>query len=85
MREEMEEKRKKKTRNIEGFVIKCKDTTIETVTEVKYLGVKIDEMLSGEGIIDTIVKKCIGRIKFSYRQAGYLPMALKKTLCQSLI
>ncbi len=74
-----------KTKNREGFVIKCKDMTIESVTKVKYLGVKIDETLSGEGIIDTIVRKCTGRIKFLYRQARCLPRALKKTLCQSLV
>ncbi len=58
---------------------------IEAVTEVKYLGVKIDDTLSGEGILDTVVKKCNGRIKFLYRQAGCLPTAIKKTLCQSLV
>ncbi len=52
---------------------------------MKYLGVKIDETLSGKGIIDTILKKCNGRIKFLYRQARCFPTALKKTLCQSLI
>ncbi len=57
---------------------------MDTVTEVKYLGVKIDETLSGEGILDTVVKKCTGRIKFLYRQAGCLPAAIKKTLCQAL-
>ncbi len=48
------------------------------------MGVKIDETLSGKGIIDTILKKCNGRIKFLYRQARCFPTALKKTLCQSL-
>ncbi len=52
---------------------------------MKCLGVKIDETLSGEGILDTIVKKCRGRIKFLYRQAGCLPTPIKKTLCQSLV
>ncbi len=45
-------------KNRERFGVKCKFTPIETVTEVKYLGVKIDETLSGEGILDTIVRKC---------------------------
>ncbi len=53
-----------KIKNKEEFEVKCKDTTIETTTEVKYVGVKIDETLSGEGIIDTVVKKCTGRIKY---------------------
>ncbi len=29
----------RKIKNREGFEVKCKDTAIETVTEVKYLGV----------------------------------------------
>ncbi len=42
--------------NREGFGVECKDTPIETVSEVKYFGVKIDKTLSGEGILDTIVR-----------------------------
>ncbi len=52
---------------------------------MKYLGIKIDETLSRNGILDTILKKCNGRIKFLYRQARCFPKALKKTLCQSLV
>ncbi len=46
---------------------------------------QIDEALTGEGILDTVVRKCTGRIKFLHRQARCLPMAIKKTLCQSLV
>ncbi len=49
------------------------------------MGVKINETLSGEGILDTIVKKCTGRIKFLYRQVGCLPTAIKTNLYQSLV
>ncbi len=52
---------------------------------MKYLGIKIDKTLSGEGILDTIVKKCTGRIKFLYRQAGCLSKAVKRTICQSIV
>ncbi len=45
----------------------------------------LDNSLSGEGILDNIVKKCSGRIKFLYRQARSFPRSLKKTLCQSLV
>ncbi len=64
-------------KNKEGFEVKCKDTPIKTVIEVKYLGVKIDETQSGEGILDTIVKKCTSRIKFLYRQVRCLPTEKK--------
>ncbi len=71
-----------KIKNKEGFEVKCKNTTIKSTTAVKYLGVKIDETLSGKAIIDTILKKCNSRIKFLYRQARCFPTTLKKTLCQ---
>ncbi len=54
----------RKIKNREGSGVKCKDTPIETVTEVNYLGVKIDEKRSEEGILDTVVKKCTGRTVF---------------------
>ncbi len=78
-------KKKKKKPHTKGFTVKCRDTTIKTTTEVKYLGVNLDNSLSGEGILDNIVKKCSGRIKFLYRQARSLPKSLKNTLCQSLV
>ncbi len=65
--------------------MKYKDTAIESVLEMKYLGIKTDKTLSGEGILATIVKKCTGEIKFMYRQAGCLPKAIKRALYQSLV
>ncbi len=38
---------KYKIKNKEGFEVTYKNTTINSTTEVKYLGVKIDETLSG--------------------------------------
>ncbi len=59
--------RKRKMKNTEDFEVKYKDTAIESVSEVKYLRIKIDKTLSGEGTLDTIAKKCTGRIKILYR------------------
>ncbi len=36
-------------------------------------------------MLDTIVKKCTGRITFLYRQAGCVPKAVKRTLSQFLV
>ncbi len=44
---------KRKMRNTEDFEVKYKDTTIESASEVKYLGIKIDKTLSGEGTLDS--------------------------------
>ncbi len=67
-------------KNKEGIEVKCGNTVINSTTEVKYLGVKIDETLSSKGIIDTVLKKCNGRMKFLYRQARCFSTALKKRL-----
>ncbi len=40
-------------------------------------GVNIDEILSGEGILDTIVRKYNGGIEFMYGEVGCIPTALK--------
>ncbi len=71
---------KRKMRSKEGFGVKCKDTPTDSVSEIK-----IDKTLSGDGILETIVKKCTDRIKFLYRQAVCLPTAVKKTLCLVLV
>ncbi len=76
---------KRKTRNTEDFEVKCKDTAMESVLEVKHLGIKIDKTLSGEEILDTIVKKCPDRIIFLYRQPGCLSNVVKRTLYQSFV
>ncbi len=55
---------KYKFKKKEGFAVKCKDTTINSTKEVKYLRNQIDETLSGNDILDTILKKCNSRIKF---------------------
>ncbi len=49
---------KRKMRNTEDFEVKYKDTTIEYVSAVKCLGIEIEKTQSGEGTLDTIVKKC---------------------------
>ncbi|MFV0264183.1 MAG: reverse transcriptase domain-containing protein [Kluyvera sp.] len=76
---------KQKMRSTEGSGVKCKDTSIEFVSKVKYLGINFDETLSREGILETVAKKCTGWIKLWYRQARCFPTAVKKILCQALV
>ena len=63
----------------------CNDHIIECKEKVKYLGVVIDNFLSGECIVETIVQKVNNRLKFLYRQARFLDTFCKKTLCSALI
>ena len=52
---------------------------------VKYLGVIIDNHLSGEHIVDSIVHKVNNRLRFLYRQAMFLDVKCKMSLCSALI
>ena len=52
---------------------------------MKYLGVIIDNSLCGEYIVDSIIQKVNSRLKFLYRQARFLDLECKMSLCSSLI
>ena len=52
---------------------------------VKYLGLTLDENLSGVEIVSNILKKSSGRLKFLYRHANILNTKSRKTLCSALI
>ena len=58
---------------------------IQSTDHVKYLGVYIDNLLSGDFIVDNIVHKVNGRLKFLYRQAKFLDLSCKMSLCSALI
>jgi hypothetical protein len=55
------------------------------IEKVEYLGIVIDNFLSGECIVEAIVQKVNNRLKFLYRQARFLDTFCKKTLCSGLI
>ena len=44
-------------RNVESFKIRCGEEIIKRVKSAKYLGVQIDENLSGDSIVKEIIKK----------------------------
>ena len=69
---------KSKLNRIHGNAIKSQKS-------VKYLRVQLDNDLSGASIVNDIVKKVNGRIKFMYRQSNCLNTSLRKMLCNSLI
>ena len=76
---------KKKLREAHEFKVKCDDTIIINVKKVKYLGLILDENLSGESIVHNILKKSSGRLKFLYRYSDILDLKARKTLCSALI
>ena len=69
----------------EMFCVKCNNHTIGVQKCIKYLGIYIDNMLSGEDIVNSIVKKVNQRLKFLYRNRSCLSLSSRQTLCSALI
>ena len=76
---------KRKLRLVKDFSIKCKDHVIKSQKTVKYLGLLLDQDLSGTSIVNSIIKKSNSKLKFLYRQANFLNQDARKTLCSSLV
>ena len=55
---------KRKLRKIDNFSIECNGHTIKAQRSVKYFGLNLDDQLTGETIVNSIVKKVNGRLKF---------------------
>ena len=70
---------------MDSFDVKCGNETIKHVNSVKYLGVQIDNDLSGKSIVKDIVKKVNLRLRFLYRYKEMLKFKSRKTLCSALI
>ena len=76
---------KRKLKNVNDFSVRCNKIIIHNVKCVKYLGLMLDENLSGVDIVSNILKKSSGRLKFLYRYANILTTKSRKTLCSALI
>ncbi|CAL4250844.1 unnamed protein product, partial [Meganyctiphanes norvegica] len=63
-------KRKIKLEN--DFKVFHNSTPIKQVKHVSYLGLTLDDTLSGESIITNIIKKASSRLKFLYRYKSIL-------------
>jgi hypothetical protein len=77
---------KRKIQNLDqNYVIKCNDHTIKRSDTVKYLGVFLDSNLSGDAMVNHIIKKANQKLKFLYRYQSCLSQKSRKQLCVSLI
>jgi hypothetical protein len=77
--------RKLKSIDNSSFSIECKSIKIDCKPCVKYLGIILDNVLSGEQIVDGIIKKANQRLKFLYRHKSCLSLLSRKSLCDTLI
>ena len=76
---------KRKINKAKNFSVKYKDQEIKSQECVKYLGVELDQSLSGEKTVNNIIKKSSDRLKFMYRQGKYLDTYTRRLLCNALI
>ena len=76
---------KRKLKKHKDFNIKCNGHVIYSQSHVKYLGIDIDQNLSGEITANSIIQKVNSRLKFMYRKANCLSMETRKTLTSALI
>ena len=65
--------------------ITCNGIDTGSVSEVTYLGVTLDQNLSGFSMISKIIRKCNNKIKFLYRNANNLDKQTKMLLTSALI
>ena len=76
---------KRKLRKVNDFNVTCNGKNIDRSSSVKYLGLPLDQCLSGVSIVQNILSKSNSRLKFLYRQAKVLSSDSRKTLCSALI
>lgn len=63
----------------------CFGKKIDRVSCVKYLGVYLDETLSGTEHANSVLKKATARLSFLYRKASLLDQKSRRLLCMALI
>ena len=76
---------KRRVNKVEHFHINSMGQTLVGQNSVKYLGVCIDQHVSGEAIANNIIQKSNSKLKFLYRQASCLNQNCRKILCSALI
>lgn len=75
----------KKLCNKSEMKITCKQTDINSKAIVKYLGVDIDQNMSGDTIGNENVKKINNKLKFLYRKASFLNLRERTMLCSAML
>lgn len=76
---------KRKQNHTRDFSIKMGEHNIKAKNSVKYLGLTMDNCLSGDSIVANIVAKTSARLKFCYRHKNSLNLHARKTLVTSLV
>ena len=65
--------------------ISCNNVEIEAKCSIKYLGVVLDQDMTGETIGGNVVRKVNSVLKFLYRKSSFLKFRNRKLLCSALL
>lgn len=76
---------KRKLKRIQNLQVNCNNHIIKSTDSVKYLGVNIDQHVSGEAIATQVIAKSNSKLKFLYRQIECLDQNTRKILSSALI
>ena len=75
----------KRLNKVKNFEVNFQGHAIKGQKSVKYLGCYLDNDLTGQSMVDNIVKKASARISFLYRHKNYLDQNLRKLLGNALV
>ena len=76
---------KSKLKKVKDFELDFEGHITKASTCVNYLGLNLDQNLSGENTVIHIVKKVNSRLRFMYRQASFFDTETKKILVSALV
>ena len=63
------------------LAIHCKGTSIAAKSEIRYLGLCLNQNCNGNNTAAKVISKCNSKLKFLYRNCKTLPFKVKKTNC----
>lgn len=75
----------KRLKRVRDFQISCDGIAVKQVTSVTYLGVKLDQNVKGKVHVADVIRKCVGRVSFLYRNSALLDVNCRRILCSALI
>ena len=76
---------KKRLSDVNKLSIKCNDVNIESKKSVKYLGMVLDQDMSGSTMGTSVIQKVNSKIKFLYRNKVFFGIKERKMLCSALL
>ena len=75
----------KRLKRVNGFEVTCEGSPVKEVTNVKYLGIYLNNSMDGRSHAESLIKKCAGRISFLYRNSHLMEFGTRKILCSALV